>query len=150
MSVIGPGVPRTVPRGQATLSAPVSLSPAVADTYEAVPGTWSDGNAYKFSTSAAGVLTYMGSSNRAFLFSGSSDLSVAIADMVTYALFVNGVLAPGAETPHIFTAPAKTENIAITAIITLDYGDTLQVFAKSLAGNQIDVKTLRITAWGDV
>lgn len=150
MMVIGPGIPRTVPRGQATLSAPVSLTPAVADTYEAVPGSWSDGDAYKFSTSAVGVLTYMGSSGRAFLFNGSSDLEVAIADTVTYALYKNGVLVTTAETPHIFTAPAKTESISITAIITLDYGDVLQVYAKSLAGERIDIKTLRITAWGDV
>ncbi len=150
MMVIGPGIPRTVPRGQGTLTAPVSLAPAVADTYEAVPGVWSDGDCYKFVTSAAGILTYSGDSGRAFLFNGTSDLGVAIADTVTYALFVNGVLVTDAQTPHTFTAPAKTEGIAITGILPLNSGDTLQVFAKSLAGNQIDIETLRVTFWGDV
>ena len=107
MSRIGPGIPRTVPRGQATLTAPVSLAPAAADTYEPVPGVWSDGNCYQFTTSAAGVLEYSGSSGRAFLFNGSSDLGVNVADTVTYALYVNGVMVPGEETPHTFTAPAK-------------------------------------------
>jgi hypothetical protein len=149
MSQIGPGR-IGAHRGQATLTAPVSLAPAVADTYEAVPGVWGDGNCHAFVTSAAGVVTYSGESGAVFLLNGTSDLGVAIADTTTFALFLNGTLVPGAETPHIFTAPAKTENISITALIELDSGDTVQVFAKSLAGNQLDIATLRITLWGGV
>ena len=148
--MIGPGYARTVSRGQATLTTPVSMTPLVADTFEECPGVWADGDAHDFTTSAAGLLTYSGSDGKAFLFNGVSDLEVAVADTVTYALYKNGVYVPTTETPHTFTAPAKTENISITAIVTLDNGDALRVWIKSLAGERIDIKTLRITAWGDV
>ena len=149
MSMIGPGRVGAH-RGQATLTAPVTLTPAVADTYEVVSGVWSNGSCHAFETSAAGVITYSGESGAVFLLNGTSDLGVAIADTTTYALFINGALVPDAETPHTFTSPAKTENIAITALVELNSGDLLQVYAKSLAGNAVNIATLRITLWGGV
>lgn len=149
MTVIGPGL--TIQehyRGQATLTAQVVFTPALADTYEAVPGTWTDGACNGFTTSAAGLVTYSGPSGAHFLFSGASDLSAGASDTVTYALFANGVLIPGAETPHVFASAGKTENISITAIIELNTGDTLQVYAKSSGKKQLTVDTLRITIWG--
>ena len=131
------------------LSEAAVITTAAADTYEKLVGSWADGDCCKFAVDPSGTMTYSGTSGRAFLFNGSSDLRVDQADLVHYALYKNGALVPRAETPHTFTAPAKTSNISITAIITLDAGDEIEVWVKSATeGTEITVETLRITLWG--
>ena len=65
-----------------------------------------------------------------FLINGVSDLEVNKAVSITYALFVNGVEAPGESTPHTFTSQSKIENISITSIADISEGDEIDIRVK--------------------
>jgi hypothetical protein len=134
-------------KGQMQLTPDTALAFAAVDTYEKVVGTWTDSCLFKFTFDPSGILTYTGP-DTCFLLNGVSDLQVNKACEVTYALFKNGVLVPGAETPHTFTAAAKTSNISITRICTLETGDTVEVYAKCDDDTAIaTIKSLSITLW---
>lgn len=118
--------------GQAVLTVPTQQIFAAPDTYQKIVGVFTDlGTNHKFILEAnGGKLTYQGKSNTPVLFNGVSDLSVNKACTVTYALFLNGALVPRAETPHTFTAAAKTEGISITGLPPLNNGDELEIYVK--------------------
>lgn len=134
--------------GMVTAGAAVSLTDA--GTYYKIEDTWTVFADPKGFTVDAGNdrLVYSGATG-AFLFSGSSDLSVDKNCKITYGLHKNGVLVPGAETPHDFGSANSTSNISITAILTLEADDYLEVWAKSdIATTALTVASLAITAWG--
>jgi len=134
-------------RGQMRLTAETTLVFAAADTYQKVEGVWLDGHLNKFETDNLGTLTYIGPDTFA-LMNGVSDLQVNKACEVTYALFKNGVLVEGAETPHTFTATSKTSNISITRICEINTGDELEVYAKCDDGTATAlIKSLTVTVW---
>lgn len=119
------------------------------DTYYKIVGAFADnGNNFRFTTASDNRATYTGNEN-SFLFTGASDVKVDKVCELTYALFLNGVLVSGAETPHDFTAASKTENISITSIIDLKRDDYLEVWAKSDTINTtLTVEDLLTTTWG--
>jgi hypothetical protein len=137
-------------RGQLTLSAPFDTDLGVTpDTYTPILGTFSNGINNDYSLAANGELTYTGLTSQAFSFNGVSDLETDKASKITYALFLNGVLVPGAETPHDFSASSKTENISITSLAMIQPNDVIRIYAKSdTASTTITVQTLRVTLWG--
>ena len=100
-------------------------------------------------TIAGGKLTGSGIHNgTGGSFHGTSDLEVAPASgtpTITYALFINGVLKAGAETPHVFNVLNKIENISIIAPLILDRNDYIEIHVKSsVAGVTVTSKTLSI------
>lgn len=147
--VIGPGN-GVLPRGQLYLTSPATLDYAADNTYEKIVGTYGSASLNFFTATAAGVLTYTGPDNTDFLFSGSSDMSANKSVTVYYALFKNGVLVPGAETPVDIQVSNRTRNISITAIVNLDKNDYLEVYSKcNDATADLTATTLSITCWGD-
>jgi hypothetical protein len=130
--------------GEIYLDAQADTVCTLADTYYPMAGTFSGGPTNGFSSAADGTLTYNGG-RKLFQFIGSSDMGVDKACETTYGLHINGVLAPGAETPHDFTAAAKTEGIGIVAFVWFDPGDAITVKIKSdVAATTVTVKTLRM------
>ena len=84
-----------------------------------------------------------------FLVNGVSDLAVSAASRITYGLFVNDTLVPGATTPHDFAASAKTQNISITEIAQILLDDEIQIKLMSdTAGIVVTVTNLKVTFWG--
>ena len=135
-------------RGQLKLSVTATTTTGTADTYTKVLGTFINGASSNFIVSG-NKLIYQGVSGQTFLFSGASDVEVDKSCVLTYALFVNDTLLTGAETPHTFTAASKLENISITAIVTLNHGDEIDVYVKSSVDNtDVDPATLIITFLG--
>lgn len=131
------------------LDEPAVLDYAETDVYEPIPGVWA-GNALKFFTvSAAGLLTYSGPDGAPILFNGSSDLQADKITTLYYALFKNGELLPKQQTPVNVELPNRAYNIAITAIATVDNGDTLQIYSKCADGTAVLTPlTLSVTFWG--
>lgn len=137
-----------VERGIVRLSAAENTVCTTAETWYPAAGTFSDGCNRGFTLAADGVITYAGEGGY-FLENGTSDLAVSKASKITYALFLNDTLVPGAGTPHDFVASARTQNISITRILELSAEDTLQVKIKSdTDGVTVSVKTLVVTFWG--
>ena len=127
-------------------SYPTTLT--TADTYYKIAATFFGRLLSRFTVSAAGVLTYTGD-GEVFSLTGVSDLHCSRACELTYGLYLNGVLISGTETPVTVTAANKDDNIAITGLIELATGDTLEVYAKSdTASTVLTVQSLRITMWG--
>lgn len=138
-------------RGQMTLATGTTLTYGADDTYEKVVGNWSDGTLNYFTVDDVNDrLIYNGPSGVNFFFVGVSDIAISAADIIHYALFINGNLVPGAETPHSFDSPAKTTNISITRIFSLNHGDYLEVWSKCVnSGRTITIGSLAICCWGD-
>lgn len=143
-------------RGQMSLTAPLATVCTLADTYYQITGVgaWEEatvGSNCCFTLNATGTLTYTGPSGAFMRFGGTSDLEVdtAVAHTITYALFIDGVLVPKAQTPHDFNALDKTENISIVNFVQLNAGQTLEVHVKSsMAGVTVTHKTLSIALTG--
>jgi len=141
---------RSESHGQLRLESPADTNLSETDTYYKVSGNFIDGDANGFEV-VDNKLKYIRDSGICFLLNGVSDLQVNKACTITYSLFKNGVLVPGAQTPHTFVNPSKTSNISITAICKLDKNDELEVFAKSDEINTIiSVHTLNDTLWGSI
>jgi len=146
--MIGPGC--TECHGQLRLSSPADTTCTEKDTFYKIAGTFADGDAYGFEV-VDNKLKYIGQSGPCFLFNGASDVQVNKACTATYALYKNGSIVEHSTTPHTFLSPSKTSNISITAIMTLNQNDELDVYCKSdTAGTVLSVKTLNITLWGSV
>lgn len=141
---------KTVSKGQISLSTATPTDLTNSGQYYPLSGSFTDGNCKNFTLTAGGVLTFIGHVPKVFLFNGSSDLSSSKVSIVTYALFINGSLATGAETPHSFTTAASVESLSITSMVYAFPGDQFQVYAKSnTASTTIDVNTLKVTLWGE-
>lgn len=147
--VIGPGN-GILPRSQMSLTASTVLDFTASDTYEKIAGTWAGTSLSFFTATEAGVLTYSGPDNCCFLFSGTSDCTATKISELSYALFKNGELITGAETPFTVGVPLRVRNVSITAIINLNKNDYLEVFAKCNDNtSDLRVSTLTVTFWGD-
>lgn len=136
-------------RGQIRLTTPADTICANVGQYYQMQGVFDNGDAKNFSVAADGTMTCLKSGT--YLLSGASDLQVDKASEITYALYVNGVLNPDAQTPHTFSATSKIDNIAITALVPLNYGDQITVRMKSdTITTTVTVNTLFVTTWGGV
>lgn len=123
---------------------------ATANTYVAVDGIFEISLSHWFSANASGVMTFIGEKAIDFLFNGVSDVSADKNCRITYALFLNGSLVVPAQTPHDFASANKDENISITALLTLEPNDYIQIYAKSdTVSTIISVDTLQVTLWGE-
>ena len=131
-------------RGQIHLTAPEDLTCTLADTYYSAPGIYEDGLSFNISTASDGTMSYLGYGNIMHL-AGVSDLSVDRACTITYSLFRNGEIVPGAQTPHSFVSPSKTANISITALMEACADCYLNVMVKSdVAGTVVTVENLSV------
>ena len=122
-----------------------------ADTYYKVGGTWSDGNCLEgFTIDGSGKITYTGESGTVLLFNGVSDLSSDKVATITYALYKNGVLVTGAETPVSAEHANGIMNISITNFVPAQQYDYYEVYVKSDTANTIVThNTLFLTFLGD-
>jgi hypothetical protein len=144
--MIGPGYKQFY--GQLELQAASNTTLTNAGQYYKIAGTFADGFALGFRV-ASNTLIYTGPSGVVFLFNGESELQVDKACRTYYALFLNGLEVPGANTPHDFVSPAKTASIGITHLVSLNQNDVIEVYAKSDAATTIlHAETLTITFWG--
>ena len=117
-------------------------------TYYIIDGTWITPESinYGFSGNGSGRITYNGDKTLTFLFNGVSDLSVDKSCEITYGLYINGALVPGAETPHDFANTAKVDSISITNFVILNPGDYIEVWCKSdTITTEVTTNTLMIT-----
>ncbi len=81
---------------------------------------------------------------------GVSDIKVDKACEITYALYKNGELVTGAETPHSFASASKYSTISITTLITVNPGDYFEAWAKSDdATVTLTINSLKILFFGE-
>jgi len=145
--MIGPGSANL--HGQLRLSEAADTVIAGAGSWVKVEGTFIDGEHRGFDVDT-NTLVYTGPSGACFLFNGTSDLASNKACTMQYSLYVNGEAAERGQTPHTFPASARTSTIAITALLKLNQGDVLEVYATSdQAATTLSIKTLNITFWGN-
>jgi len=137
-------------KGQLRLTAQETTSLTVAGTWVAIDGVFVNGACSCFDIHADGILTFKGESAEDFLLNGVSDLATDKVCRVHYGLYLNGVLVPEAITPKDFQHANSDENISITALLTLEPDDYIQVWAKSDTNTTvITVDTLQVTLWGE-
>ncbi len=138
-------------KGQIRLSAPATTELSVTpDTWKAITGVFSDGQCNCFTLGADGILTYIGDKSQDFLFTGVSDLKADKTCVLTYGLYVNGVLSSPAQTPINIEHANSYGAVSITQIINLNKNDYLQIWMKSdTASTNVDVETLNVTLWGE-
>ena len=136
-------------RGMIRLSAEYDTPLAVADQWYPVLGVFTDGANHGFSLTIDGQLTHTG--NTAWiLINGVADIEVDKACELTFGMFADGILIPGAETPHDFVANNKTDSIGITDINSIAKDLILQIYAKSSVVNTLlTTKNLRVSFWGE-
>lgn len=140
----------SVDRGQMAVASGTTVDYDTVDVYQKIIGTWSDGCLNNFTLDDANDrLIFNGNDGSCFLFVGSSEVQIDNAGTIYYALYLNGVLATGAETEHTFSAPAKTSSIAINKIITLNNGDYVEVWTKCSGLYTITIKALTVCFWGE-
>lgn len=120
-------------KGQMHLDTGTTLA-FTGTTYEKIIGTWSNVNPKTnnkfYVDSTNNRLVYTGKKSVICLFNGVSDIKVDKACEITYALFKNGSLVSGAETPHSFASPSKYSTISITALTEVQPDDYFEVYAK--------------------
>ncbi len=118
-------------------------------SYTKITGTWTDlvSSSNSFTVDGTGKITC--NVDGCYLFNGESNLSATSAGRVTYALYKNGTLVPGAETPEDLVSASKIGAIGITSFIDLVATDYLEVFVKTDAANSVTSETLAITFLGD-
>lgn len=101
---------------------------ADADTYYAVGGTFVDGVAHHFSLSSP-VLTYTGESEHLASFSGVAYLKADKVCRCTMAMHING--SPAFYGARDFSNANSTTSMGFPILLTLNQGDTFQVYIKS-------------------
>jgi hypothetical protein len=135
------------PKGGMHVNPGTTVAFAGVDTYEKIIGTWSDGISVKFTVDDVNDrLIYTGDDTLTFIMNGVSNLSVDRSCQTTYGLYVNGVLVPGAETPHTFAASARVDTISISGLIELKKNDYIEIWAKcDTAGTTMTIQLGQIT-----
>jgi hypothetical protein len=134
--------------GHITLVTPAAITLVTPGQYYKIPGAYLAHDHAGFLADETGKLVHVDVKG-VYMLNGTSDVEVNKACQITYALFLNGVLAPGAESPHTFAASSKIDTLAITAIIHLVKGDYLEVYAKTdTASALLTPSTLQVTLFG--
>ena len=139
-------------RGAHHLESILDTTCTTPDQYYKIAGTWIDGSGSNnnFTFDGTGKITYVGESGRYFLFNGASDIQANKVSRVTYALYINGALATGAETPADIKTANASRNISITHVLQLTNSDYFEIFVKSdTASTVVKHNTLFLTFWGD-
>jgi|GEM_PF-4767748 len=134
-------------RANMYLSASATLTFTASDTYYKLSSSSFSGTTVSgFDIASTGTVTYTADSTATFIFAGISDYQVDQACTVTYALFKNGILVPGAETPHVFTNQNQITNISIVAMIpNVNENDYFDIYMKcNNAGASMTANTLSI------
>ena len=139
-------------RGNAvgTIELSAQASTALTTDYTAILGTFNLGTLDNlFTSNADGSLEYLGTDTVKLLINGTSDCEVSSASTVTYGLFVDKgsgyELVPGRETPHVFGAASKTENLSMTTVYEVEPGWKFQVHAKCSGSTTLTVDTLSVS-----
>jgi len=132
------------------ISAATPTVTGAANTYVQMAGTFTDSHLNNWELNTDGTLTYTGADGAYCLFNGNSGMEVDKACKLTYGLYKNGALVPGAESPQDFAASSKISNIGITRICKLNKGDYVNVYMKSsVLTTTVTVQTLFLTFWGE-
>ncbi len=145
-------IPKYLYKGCHHLYSPVNTTCTEVNTYYKIAGTWTDGLTCNegWIYDGSGKITYVGQSGTYFHFNGVSDMSANKVSTITYGLYKNGSLVPGAETPHTFPTASSTSTISITNIFPVNKGDYFEVYTKSDTSNTVVTSsTLMITFFGD-
>lgn len=138
--------------GMALTDKPV-IDLAIADDYYQIEGAWAVfPTPVNFEIDIPNSrLYYRGVNDITFLVNGTSDVKSSKVAIITYGLFKNGTLVPGAESPHTFGSANAVELMAITALIDLKKDDYLEIHAKSTtASTDLTPQSLAITFFGSV
>jgi hypothetical protein len=138
-------------RGQMHIDTGTTLAFTSANTYEKIVGTWTDGCANNFTISDVNDrITYNGNRTMCAVMNGVSDISVNKACTVTFALYKNGSLLTGAETPHTFGYISRYSTISITTIIEITQNDYFEVWAKADDTSvTLTINSLKILFFGE-
>lgn len=120
-----------------------------AGQYYKIAGTYAGGLLSCFTLNANGTLTYTASENVTVLFNGAANLTANKACIITFALYKNGAIVPGATSPVYITYPGKPAANAITDHIALALNDYFEIYASSdTASTTLTVPSLQITMDG--
>lgn len=133
--------------GFISLATPVGLNISVVDQYYKIPGVFAVFDHANFTANSTGKLTHVDVKG-SYTLNGTSDVAVSKACVLTYALFKNGSLVPGAESPHTFVSSNRIGTLSIAAIIHLIKGDYLEVYVKSDVAVVVSPSTLHVTLYG--
>ncbi len=109
-------------------------------------GSWSSDVASRFTTNAAGELTYVSEIDATFLVSGTATIDKVAggADVLEMRIAKNGTTIPKSSS---FTQSADPTTVSSQALIPLTNGDTLELFvANNTTTGNIDVNVANLTA----
>jgi len=138
-------------RGFHHISSPETTTCTIADTYYKISGTWGDGDDcnHGFAFDGSGKITFQGQSGAYLLFNGASDLSADKVATVTYAMYLNGALVTGGESPVSIQHANENVNLSITNFVKLNPGDYIEIYVKSNTANtDVTSSTLFLTFLG--
>lgn len=109
-------------------------------------GAWSSDIASRFTTTTAGLLTYISEVDATFLVSGTATIekSSGGSDVLEMRIAKNGTTIPKSGT---FTQSADPTTVSSQALVTLTKDDTLELFvANNTSTGNIDVNVANLTA----
>lgn len=134
--------------GFINLVTPQAITLVTPGQYYKIPGIYALFDHANFIADATGKLTHLDVKG-AYALNGTSDVQVNKACTVTYGLYKNGSILPGAESPHTFAASSKIDTLSITAILHLTKDEYMEVYAKSdIANTLLTPSTLQVTLFG--
>ena len=138
-------------RGQMHIATGTTLAFDAVDTYQKIIGTWTDGCANRFTVDDVNDrIIYNGVRSMVALMNGVSDIQTDKACQITYALYKNGTLVTGAETPHTFASASKYATISITTLIEIAANDYFEVWAKCDDNTvTLTINSLKILFFGE-
>ena len=109
-----------------------------------------DGDCVGFELDGSGTLTYTGPNGKVFLFVGNANIKADKVCDVTFALYKNGLIKSDAKTPVTFDHANSYQQISINRGLSLNHGDTLEVFANSSVNTTaLNVFFFSISFWGE-
>lgn len=134
--------------GFIALTEPAAITLVTPGQYYKVPGVYAVFDHANFIADANGKLTHLDAKG-AYALNGTSDTQVNKACKITYGLYKNGSILPGAESPHTFAASSKIDTLSIASILHIIKNDYLEVYAKSdIANTLLTPSTLHVTLFG--
>ena len=134
-------------KGGMALSSPKTTT--TSPSYVKITGTWNNMLVDNDDFTVDGVGRITCNKSGCYHFVGDSNLTASSAGKIYYALYKNGLLIPGAETPTDVVSASKIGAIGINSFIELVETDYLEVWVKSDSANSVTSETLLITFMGD-
>ena len=104
-------------------------------------------------TLTGGTLTFVGEQETAFLFAGACDARVSSVgcsvNIVTFKLVLNGELVPECSTEVEYINTGRIRNFSCAQPLKIDFGDDVDVFARStVAGTVMTITSFTTALWG--